>query len=198
MKFLVLLFCVLAVVAAGKNKNKAFVRKCPKVFGKTPFDQQKFAGLWHMISYMETELTEEKCARMNVTVKTTEDGATILDYQLPHKTLDGSLKTDEVYSVAEKGKTAESFAVFKQEGGQWSDPYKKYIVATDYNTYAITISCKTIFNEEKMKMDRSMCAHVYSRNTTLPQQTLEILHNIMSSYDIDTASMKIMDHSNCQ
>ncbi|XP_059490252.1 uncharacterized protein LOC132205301 [Neocloeon triangulifer] len=196
MKFLVILFCVLAVVAAGKNEKRGFVKKCPKVFGKTPFDAEKFAGLWHMISHMETGSPEEKCSRMNVTVNTT-GGSTILDYQLPHKTLDGQLKTDMVYSVADKTKPAESFAVFKQQDGTWSGPYNKYVVATDYETFAITISCQPVFNTEIMKMDRSMCAHVYSREKSLPEGTLEILHEFMTGFDIDIDSIKMVDHTDC-
>jgi hypothetical protein len=76
-------------------------------------------------------------------------------------------------------------------------PFKKFIVATDYLTYAITISCRQVFDQENMKLGRSMCAHVYSRDSCLPQNTLDTLHSVMSGYDIDYNVFKLVDHSNC-
>jgi hypothetical protein len=72
--------------------------------------------------------------------------------------------------------------------------YKKSIIATDYETYALSVACRPTFNSETKEFGRDLIAHIYARGKTLSEETLKTLKSTLTSYDIAYDSIKMMVH----
>ncbi|KAJ9586121.1 hypothetical protein L9F63_020233 [Diploptera punctata] len=96
-------------------------------------------------------------------------------------------------------KTGIVLAVFKKDDSdKWSDVYKKSILATDYTSYALTLSCKQKFDEKTKEFTRHAVPEIWSRNLTLSQDVMDTLVNVVSGYDIDPSTIQKIDHTNCK
>jgi hypothetical protein len=78
-----------------------------------------------------------------------------------------------------------------------TEVYKQSIVATDYDTYAIFVGCKMEFDEPKKTFNRELHAKIWGRKTSLSEETLKVLINILSSYDINMDEVKMINHTDC-
>ena len=72
--------------------------------------------------------------------------------------------------------------------------FKQSIVATDYDTHAVSILCNPTFNSETKEFGRDMMAYIYSRGKTMSEETLKTLKSIVMSYDIEYDSIKTVVH----
>ena len=72
--------------------------------------------------------------------------------------------------------------------------YKQAIIATDYATYALYMACRPEFDATTKTFGRSLYAEVWARQgVTLSKDTIDTLTSVLGSYDVDPASIKIMD-----
>lgn len=75
--------------------------------------------------------------------------------------------------------------------------YKTSILATDYTTYALYMACKPTFDAETKAYGRTLFAEIWTRkDVTLSKDTMDTLTNVLSSYDIDAATIKPIER-NC-
>lgn len=71
-----------------------------------------------------------------------------------------------------------------------SAPY--WVLATDYENYALVYSCVSIIN-----LFRVDYAWILARNRHLPSETVDFLKNILTSNNIDVKKMTVTDQENC-
>uniref|UniRef100_A0A2K5HH78 Apolipoprotein D n=1 Tax=Colobus angolensis palliatus TaxID=336983 RepID=A0A2K5HH78_COLAP len=71
-----------------------------------------------------------------------------------------------------------------------SAPY--WVLATDYENYALVYSCASIIN-----LFRVDYAWILARNRHLPSETVDFLKNILTSNNIDVKQMTVTDQENC-
>ncbi|XP_059486700.1 uncharacterized protein LOC132203163 [Neocloeon triangulifer] len=191
-RYIFALAALLAVAAADHHQ-----KKCPWVTGKYPFDESKFAGDWNVIAYVPNpNFGEKKCTKLSVAAFKGEAGTT-LNYKFNYFQ-DGKAKIGEMISYLKGDKGAMSYSTYKkEETSKFSPVFKQAIVATDYDSYAVCVTCRPTFNEETKEFSRDLYAVILARSATLPEDKLKTLKSILTSYDIEYDSIKLMDHTNC-
>lgn len=76
--------------------------------------------------------------------------------------------------------------------------FKQSIVATDYDNYAVVISCRQVYVASTKSFGRNLYAEIWTRNkVTLPAETVAVLKNVLSSYDLEVSEIKNVDRSKC-
>lgn len=75
-----------------------------------------------------------------------------------------------------------------------ADVYKQSIIASDYTSYALYMSCRATFDSATKTFGRSMYAEIWARQgVTLSKDTIDTLTNVLASYDVEPASIKMTE-----
>ncbi|KAF4517095.1 hypothetical protein B566_EDAN007018 [Ephemera danica] len=189
-------FTLVVLVALVQADSK----KCPKIMGKTPFDESKMAGQWY-IQYIHMSKVlgpvKKECAKLEISTLRT-DSEMSMTSKVTYKVGNES-RTGEAFSKPCKSdNSATFFGVYKKhDDAKWSDVHKKVIIATDYDNYALCLICKPTFDADTKTFGRSLYVDIISRSQTLDSKIVDTLKNIISGYDIDTSLMKKVSHENC-
>ncbi|KAK7794354.1 hypothetical protein R5R35_007238 [Gryllus longicercus] len=190
---LMLVIGAVCVLARGASKNK-----CPWVMGKYPFDETKMSGEWYIIA--GTPLLGpaiSKCPKLTFSAKKTNNDL-LLNLRLnATNPKDGSEFTYESNSQAFKPeKAAMSQGVWRRVGTeQWTQVYKQVFAQTDYDNYAVFLACRSLYNDATSSFGRHFAAQVWSRRPTLSEETLGVLKNLLTGYDVDPADIQMADQS---
>ncbi|XP_059487516.1 apolipoprotein D-like [Neocloeon triangulifer] len=191
LKFCVLLFAALSAV-------QAFDR-CPYFSAKTPFDPSKFAGQWQMVGYNERADHPEvtRCLKVDIVTAETE-GKTSVTYNYDYIENDKPKKAQILSQTFKPGFPGLFYGVWKSEDlTKWSEPYVTSILATDYEHYALIAACAPTYDAENKTFGRSLYTQILSRTGTLSDDTYNTLKNVLSSYDVNIDSIKLMEQTNC-
>lgn len=191
---------LLALVAAASAH--LYKPKCPMVFGKYPLDMEKFQGDWYLAAGNDLSFEKKgKCGKVTFPALAKEDGKeAILSSRFTGVSLKDNTPIAYEFSMQPiiSDKIGNLWSVFRAEGSSTFSPiYKTAIAATDYKTYALYVACRPTFSPEDKTFDRSLFAEIWTRkDVTLSKDTMETLTNILSSYDIDAATIKPVEQ-NC-
>jgi hypothetical protein len=77
------------------------------------------------------------------------------------------------------------------------DAYESSIVATDYDNYAVEMLCAYYYIQPHNAFIRSYYAQIMGRKTSLPDDTMKTLKEMLQNYDIAPSAIKNLDNSNC-
>ncbi|KAF4517091.1 hypothetical protein B566_EDAN007013 [Ephemera danica] len=181
MQLTIAILLLLALVNVEGAKN---LQKCPKVLGKRHFDSSK--------PERRECVTFEHVAPTKLELDSTR--TTNLTYIKNNQQF-----TDEiVWKVKSQEKPAISYAVVKSaDTKKWGDVYKQTLISTDYAKYALSLACRTIFDETTKQFDRSLIATILSRTPKLDRQAMTTLKNVLSGLDIDVSTMIDKENKNC-
>ncbi|XP_034242997.1 bilin-binding protein-like [Thrips palmi] len=192
---------LLALVAAASAHF--YKPSCPMVPGKYPFDLDKFQGDWYLAAGNDLSLElKGKCGKVTfpTLMKEKEGKDAVLSSRYTGVSIKDNtpIAYDFTMQPIISDKIANLYSVFRAEGSNtYSAIYKTSIVATDYNTYALYLACKPVFNAETKTYGRTLFSEIWTRkDVTLSKDTMDTLTNILSSYDIDATSIKTIER-NC-
>jgi len=193
MRTIALLALFVAVVAAGDLRKP----KCPMAPGKYPFDAEKFSGEWNLVAGCSSSLESKgKCGKYNVVYQKDNKDVAMTTRYTGVSTKDSTPITFEALTSAViSDKAAFGYSVSRHEGSNsYSEVYKQSIIATDYNTYALYVACRPVFDAQNKNFDRKIYAEIWARQgVTLSKDTLDTLTSVLASYDIDTTDIKTVE-----
>ncbi|KAJ7324509.1 hypothetical protein JRQ81_017529 [Phrynocephalus forsythii] len=158
---------------------------CPDTPVQEAFDITKYLGKWYEIEKLPSNFEKGNCIQANYSLK--ENGRV--------KVVNKELRMDGTVNQIE----GEAFRVDDNEPAKlhvklnWIMPAAPYwVLATDYDNYALVYSCTTF-----LWMFHVDYAWIMSRMPQLHPETVDRLKAILQSYDIDTAQMRPTDQKNC-
>ncbi|XP_008837238.1 apolipoprotein D [Nannospalax galili] len=167
-------------------KGQAFhLGKCPTPPVQENFDMKKYLGRWYEIEKSPVSFEKGVCNQANYSLM--ENGnIKVLNQEMRP---DGTVNQIEVEAmqsnVSEPAKLGVKFF-------QLMPPTPYWILATDYENYALVYSCTTIiwlFHVDHV--------WILGRNPYLPPETVTYLKDILTSNDISIEKMTTSDQVNC-
>ncbi|XP_025232638.1 apolipoprotein D [Theropithecus gelada] len=185
---MVMLLLLLSALAGlfGAAEGQAFhLGKCPSPPVQENFDPNKYFGRWYEIEKIPTTFENGRCIQANYSLK--ENGKIkVLNQELR---ADGTVNQIEgeasPVNITEPAKLEVKFFWFMPSAPYW-------VLATDYENYALVYSCASIIN-----LFRVDYAWILARNRHLPSETVDFLKNILTSNNIDVKKMTVTDQENC-
>ncbi|XP_074604229.1 apolipoprotein D-like [Brevipalpus obovatus] len=160
---------------------------CPEV---TPpaegsnWNLSKYLGVWYEIA--RTENIWEiglKCVTANYTLRS--DGVIRVDNK-------GITERNKTVNAVGSARIDSPVNLLKVKFAKWSPEAPYWIAKTDFDRYALVISCMDLFNALKVES-----AWILSRTPTLDQRIKEDLFNTLSSLGVPRSSMRIVNQNNC-
>ncbi|XP_053210531.1 apolipoprotein D-like [Panonychus citri] len=149
------------------------------------FDLDKYLGKWYEIA--RTDNIWEiglKCVTANYSIN--GDGTVRVDNQ-------GFNSRDKLSKAIGTARITETGNLLKVKFSRFS-PEAPYLIAdTDFNSYAIVVSCVDIFKAFKFES-----AWILSRSSSLPKDTVDrLLNDLESKSGVEKKVMELVDQSNC-
>ncbi|XP_004278821.1 apolipoprotein D [Orcinus orca] len=170
----------------GAAEGQAFhLGKCPNPPVQENFDVNKYLGRWYEIEKIPVSFEKGSCIQANYSLM--ENG----NIKVINKELraDGTVNQIEgeatQENITEPAKLAVKFFWFMPSAPYW-------VLATDYENYALVYSCTTII--WLFHMDH---VWILGRNPYLPPETVTYLKDILTSNDIDIEKIAVTDQVNC-
>ncbi|XP_071439627.1 uncharacterized protein [Hetaerina americana] len=191
-----LVVAVLLVVGA-----QALVKEqCSPLIGKHPFDENRISGVWYIVACANShpELQPGSCGRYNITYDSTKDDE---KYMIQFSGLDKERKSFSYEGISRPSRTDRQsmfYGVIKKAGSEsFEGIYRQAVLATDYDTYAIFIGCRSTFDPDTLQFGRRYHAAVLSRQQTLNEDVKKTLIDVLSGYDLVPSEFKPMEHVDC-
>ncbi|XP_030016887.1 apolipoprotein Da, duplicate 2 [Sphaeramia orbicularis] len=160
---------LLSVLAA--NAQVLRFGRCPKPPVQANFDATRYIGTWYEIQKLPTSFQKGQCATAHYTLKSPGVIGVLNTELLDDGTVNSIVGSAKVKDPAEPAKLEVSF--FQTPPG----PY--WVLSTDYEGHALVYGC-TDFGLFRMELSWLM-----SREPTMPEETMEELHSILSSAGVD-------------
>ncbi|XP_066203505.1 apolipoprotein D [Saccopteryx leptura] len=159
--------------------------KCPTPPVQEDFDVNKYLGRWYEIEKIPVSFEKGSCIQANYSLN--ENGnIKVINQELRS---DGTVNQIEgeasQVNLTEPAKLEVKFFWFMPSAPYW-------VLATDYENYALVYSCTTIvwlFHVDHV--------WILGRNPYLPPETITHLKDILTSNSIDIEKMTITDQGNC-
>ncbi|XP_049856633.1 uncharacterized protein LOC126336709 [Schistocerca gregaria] len=176
---------------------------CPPPFGKIMFEPEKFQGDWHVVSHfldVPHKHGDETCLKLKYvpSKEGNESRAQI--------TIDIRKSPDEEHKLQMrcvqggppgKGGSTSLCAINYDDSKKWGPLVQHQILATDYETYAITQACGVFYKEEEQKFDRIFVVDILSREPTLAADKLKLLKSVASSGEANVDSFTDVSNEGC-
>nr|KAF6477112.1 apolipoprotein D [Molossus molossus] len=170
----------------GAAEGQAFhLGKCPTPPVQENFDVNKYLGRWYEIEKIPVSFEKGSCIQANYSLM--ENGNI--------KVINQELRSDGTVNQIEGEASQVNLTEPAKLGVKffWLMPSAPYwVLATDYENYALVYSCTTIvwlFHVDHV--------WILGRNPYLPPETVTQLKDILISNNIDIEKMTITDQGNC-
>ncbi|XP_045859881.1 apolipoprotein D [Meles meles] len=180
-----LLLSALAGLFSAASGQAFHLGKCPTPPVQENFDVNKYLGRWYEIEKIPVTFEKGSCIQANYSLM--ENGNI--------KVINQELRSDGTVNQIEGEATQGNLTEPAKLGVKffWLMPSAPYwVLATDYENYALVYSCTTIV--WLFHMDH---VWILGRNPYLPPETVTYLKDILASNDIDIEKMTITDQVNC-
>ncbi|XP_044770322.1 apolipoprotein D isoform X1 [Neomonachus schauinslandi] len=180
-----LLLSVLVGLFSAVDGQAFHLGKCPSPPVQKDFDVNKYLGRWYEIEKIPVSFEKGSCIQANYSLM--ENGNI--------KVVNQELRSDGTVNQIEGEATQGNLTEPAKLGVKffWLMPSAPYwVLATDYENYALVYSCTTIV--WLFHMDH---VWILGRNPYLPPETVTYLKDILTSNDIDIEKMTITDQVNC-
>ncbi|XP_011226035.1 apolipoprotein D [Ailuropoda melanoleuca] len=180
-----LLLSALAGLFSAADGQDFHLGKCPAPPVQENFDVNKYLGRWYEIEKIPVSFETGSCIQANYSLM--ENGNI--------KVINQELRSDGTVNQIEGEATQGNLTEPAKLGVKffWLMPSAPYwVLATDYENYALVYSCTTIV--WLFHMDH---VWILGRNPYLPPETVTYLKDILTSNDIDIEKMTITDQVNC-
>uniref|UniRef100_F6XM13 Apolipoprotein D n=1 Tax=Equus caballus TaxID=9796 RepID=F6XM13_HORSE len=166
----------------GTAEGQAFhLGRCPTPPVQENFDVTKYLGRWYEIEKIPVSFEKGSCIQANYSLK--ENGNV--------KVINKELRSDGTVNQIEGEATQSNLTEPAKLGVKffWLMPSAPYwVLATDYENYALVYSCTTII--WLFHLDH---VWILGRNPYLPPETVTYLKDILTANDIDIEKMTITD-----
>ncbi|XP_028609583.1 apolipoprotein D [Grammomys surdaster] len=182
---MLLLLATLAGLFTTAKGQSFHLGKCPSPPVQENFDVNKYLGRWYEIEKIPASFEKGNCIQANYSLM--ENGnIKVLNKELRPDGMVNQVKGEAKQSnVSEPAKLQVQFSALMPPAPYW-------ILATDYENYALVYSCTTflwLFHVDYV--------WILGRNPYLPPETISSLKYILTSNDIDIDKMTITDQANC-
>ncbi|KAK7163325.1 hypothetical protein R3I93_007389 [Phoxinus phoxinus] len=171
----VLSLTLLSVLAVSAQSTSS--RKCPEPPVQQNFDPTRYMGRWHEIMKIPTPFQSGGCCQATYILS---DGIVLVrnEQLLANGTISFSDGTAKIVDASEPAKLEVSFFEDAPPGPYW-------VLATDYDEYALVYSCSVRFQAD--------FSWIMSRTRTLPKETISALLDILKFQGISTDSFTETD-----
>nr|CAD7589264.1 unnamed protein product [Timema genevievae] len=190
------------VAALFLSSVAAHGSKCHRPMGKSPFDQEKFAGDWYVVARASTYpmMGEDTiCTKINYQSEPVGN-VTRTNLKITITNKDGSdavidTKGQSIYP----GHNAVTQVAWKgPKDDVWKGVAHKSIMATDYENFAITYFCKERYDEKTDDFGKITVVDLWGRRPSLDESLVDTIKSIMTSFDFDTATIVDVNNSGCE
>ncbi|KAJ1526713.1 hypothetical protein ONE63_008293 [Megalurothrips usitatus] len=192
---------LLSLLAAAANAT-FFMPMCPLVPGKYPFDFDKFQGDWVLAASNDNPVQAAvKCRAVTFPAFASQEDDKKVGEVLTARVTGTNVADDTpvafetVIQPVVSDKIGSLYIVSRREGSsEYNAVFKASIIATDYTTFSVTLSCKADFDGEAKKFTRTLFAEVWNRKgVTLSKDTMDSLVTLLSSYGVDPSKIKTVE-----
>ncbi|XP_004578301.2 apolipoprotein D [Ochotona princeps] len=182
---LLLLLPSLAGLFALAEGQAFHMGKCPSPPVQENFDVHKYLGKWYEIEKIPASFEKGSCIQANYSLM--ESGNI--------KVLNQELRTDGTVNQIEGQATQSNLSEPAKLGVKFfklmpTAPY--WVLATDYENYALVYSCTTI-----IWLFHIDYVWILGRNRSLPPDTVAHLKEILTANNINIKKMTVTDQVNC-
>ncbi|XP_039086314.1 apolipoprotein D [Hyaena hyaena] len=182
---LLLLLSALAGLFSAAEGQAFHLGKCPTPPVQENFDVHKYLGRWYEIEKIPVSFEKGSCIQANYSLMENGNIKVINQELRPDGTVNQIEGEATQANITEPAKLGVKFFWLMPSAPYW-------VLATDYENYALVYSCTTIV--WLFHMDH---VWILGRNPYLPPETVTYLKDILTSNDIDIEKMTVTDQVNC-
>ncbi|KAM4551723.1 apolipoprotein Da, duplicate 2 [Odontesthes bonariensis] len=165
---------LLFVIAASAQVFKP--GRCPNPAVQANFDAARYLGTWYEIQKLPTNFQVGQCGTALYSLKAPGLIGVFNSELLDDGTINSVHGTAKVMDPAEPAKLGVSFSEYQPRGPYW-------VLSTDFDGHSLVYGC-TDFGLFHMEL-----SWILSREPTLPEETIEELHGILSSFGASVDKM---------
>ncbi|KAM5292485.1 apolipoprotein D [Ctenodactylus gundi] len=182
---LLLLLPALAGLVTTAQGQAFHLGRCPTPPVQENFNVHKYLGRWYEIEKIPVSFEKGKCIQANYSLL--DNGKVkVLNQELSSDGTVNQIEGEATQSNAsEPAKLGVKFFQFMPSAPYW-------VLATDYDNYALVYSCTNIiwlFHVDHV--------WILGRNPSLPAETVTQLKEILTSNNINIEKMTVTDQVNC-
>ncbi|XP_024130268.1 apolipoprotein Da, duplicate 2 [Oryzias melastigma] len=167
---------VTLLLAFAANAQVFKAGRCPTPAVQANFDASRYLGKWFEFSRLPTTFQEGQCSTAFYTLKAPGVIEVLNSELLDDGTVNSIVGTAKVKDPAEPAKLEVSFYEDTPPGPYW-------VLSTDYDGHSLVYGC-TDYGLFHMEL-----SWILSRERTLPKETVEELHAILSSIGVSVDKM---------
>ncbi|XP_042525801.1 apolipoprotein D [Dipodomys spectabilis] len=183
MKMMLLLpLAGLFAVAQGQTFH---LGKCPTPPVQENFDVNKYLGRWYEIETTPVNFEKGNCIQANYSLKGNGNIKVLNQEMRPDGTVNQIEGEATQSNLTEPAKLEVKFYQLMPSSPHW-------ILATDYENYALVYSCINVL--WLFHLDQ---VWILGRNPYLPPETVTYLKDILTSNNMDIEKMTTTDQANC-
>ncbi|XP_076149244.1 apolipoprotein D-like [Alosa pseudoharengus] len=172
-------------VTLGVGAQSLWEGRCPVPPVQQDFNIAQYSGRWYGIQKLPAVFQKGKCSQATYTLQS--DGLVKVLNQglLPDGEIANTRGTARVADLSDPAKLEVTFT-----GSPRPRPY--WVLATDYDSYALVYSCTNTSEQSYVEF-----AWIMSRTRSLPADTITELKDKLHSHGIKTENMTVTDQSGC-
>ncbi|KAK7794355.1 hypothetical protein R5R35_007239 [Gryllus longicercus] len=196
------LLALLLGPARPAHAHPGHMHRCPPPLGKFPFDAQKFSGEWFVVArtpLLKIPDVDSKCHKFTYSTES-QGNETRVSMKITIKTDEKAMEPEVKGHFSNRPNAGSVMqGVWRPSAGDKWMPgvFTTSVLVTDYDTYAVTVTCKEMYFDKTDSFDRLLIPHVLSRTPELEANALAVLKNVLTGIDIDEDTIKDQDNSGC-